>query len=140
VVLQLTALALAGGVTVDRFVVWAQIDEAQHFAYVEELAEDARLPWLGRDTVSDEVLAISHGTSPGPSPVDPAAAGLGGQSYEAFQPPLYYVLAVPAFLVAADHLDKVRVLRAFDVLLLLAAAGALWLLARQVFGPSVLLT
>jgi hypothetical protein len=42
-------------------------------------------------------------------------------------------------MVAADHLDKVRLLRAFDVLLLLAAAGALWLLARQAFGPNVLL-
>jgi hypothetical protein len=62
VVLQLTALALAGAVTVDRFVVWAPIDEAQHFAYVEELAEDGRLPWLGRDTVSNEVLAISRST------------------------------------------------------------------------------
>ena len=64
--------------------------------------------------------AITDRTWPRPSPVDPATRGLAGRSYEAFQPPLYYVVAAPAFLLAGDHLTKVKVLRAFD---LRAAAG-----------------
>jgi hypothetical protein len=50
------------------------------------------------------------------------------------QPPLYYVLATPAFLLPFDHREKVFVLRAFDVLLLASALALAAALARNVLG------
>jgi len=129
VLLQVLAVAVLGGATVARFHVWADVDERPHYDYVQAVAEDGRLPQL-TDLVSPEVQAITDRTWPEPSPVDPASRGLAGRSYEAFQPPLYYLVAAPAFLVEADHLRKVKVLRAFDLLLVLAAVALLWRLSR----------
>ncbi|MET0685094.1 MAG: hypothetical protein ABW060_07250 [Solirubrobacteraceae bacterium] len=128
VVLQVLAIVVLGAATVARFHVWADVDERPHFDYVQAVAEDGRLPEL-TDLVSPEVQAITDRTWPEPSPVDPAIRGLAGRSYEAFQPPLYYLVAAPAFLVEADHLRKVKVLRAFDLLLVLAAVALLWRLS-----------
>lgn len=122
-----------GAVVVDRFQVWAYIDERAHFSYVQTVAEDGRLPALD-DLASPETQAITDRTWPAPSPTDPATLGLGGRSYEGFQPPLYYGLAVPAYAIASDHRDKVFVLRIFDLLLYLVGAGFLWLLARRLGG------
>ena len=138
VTLQLAAIALLGAITVAKLQIFAEVDEAQHVAYVEEVAQHGRLPFLGHDLISPDLLAVSRGTYPRPAPLSPAQAGFGAISYEAFQPPLYYVLAVPAYLVAGDERAKVRVLRGFDVVLLLLAAGALWLLCRRAFPDDPL--
>ena len=139
VVLQLVALVVLGGVTVARFHVWSPIDERAHYDYVQKVAEDHRLPLLS-DPVSPEVQAISDGTWPQPSPVDPATiGGLAGRSYEAFQPPLYYVVAAPAFALEGDHLKKLKVLRAFDLALVLLAAFLLWRLSLRVAPAAPLL-
>lgn len=138
--LQVAAIVVVGGATVARFHVFAPIDERQHFAYVQEVAEHGRLPRLGRDVVSWQVQAINDGTYPRRSPRDPRLIGLAGQSYEAFQPPLYYVVAAPAFLVAgSNYRHKATAVRAFDLLLLLSAVGALALLARAVFAERWLI-
>jgi len=121
---------------VARFPVWALVDERAHYAYVQEVAEQGRLPFLGRSLISPQVQALDDGTYPGPPRTDPRTRGLAGQSYEAFQPPLYYALAAPAFRLPVDHAGKVRVLRALDLGLLLVAAGLLWLLARRVLGDA----
>lgn len=130
VALQLLALAVLGAVTVARFHVWAAIDESAHYAYVQSVAEDGRLPRID-DLVSPRVQAITDNTWPRPSGTDPRDAGLIGRSYEAFQPPLYYLAATPAYLLGGDHRDKVFALRAFDLLLVLAAAAVLFALARR---------
>ncbi len=122
-----------GAVVVDRFQVWAYIDERAHYSYVQSIAEDGRLPALD-DLASPETQAITDRTWPSPSPTDPATLGLGGRSYEAFQPPLYYAVAAPAYALAGDHRDKVFVLRVFDLLLYLVGAGLLWLLSRRLGG------
>ena len=133
--LQVAAIAVVGGATVARFHVFASVDERQHFAYVQEVAEHGRLPHLGRDLVSWQIQAINDGTYPRHSPRDPRLIGLAGQSYEAFQPPLYYVVAAPAFLVGgSNYRHKVTAVRAFDLALLLGAVAALALLARAVFA------
>jgi 4-amino-4-deoxy-L-arabinose transferase-like glycosyltransferase len=133
--LQVAAIVVVGGVTVARFHVFAPIDERQHFAYVQEVAEHERLPHLGRDLVSWQIQAINDRTYPRRSPRDPRLIGLAGQSYEAFQPPLYYIVATPAFLVAgSNYRHKVTAVRAFDLVLLLTAVAALALLARAVFA------
>ncbi len=138
VVLQVMAVVVLGAATVARFHVWADVDERPHYDYVQTVAEDGRLPLL-TDLVHPEVQAITDRTWPAPSPVDPASRGLAGRSYEAFQPPLYYLLAAPAFLLEPDHLRKVKVLRALDLLLVLVAVGLLWPLARALRPEDPLL-
>jgi 4-amino-4-deoxy-L-arabinose transferase-like glycosyltransferase len=136
--LQLGALVVLGAITVERFHVWAPVDERAHYAYVQSVAEEHRLPTL-TDLVSPEVQAITDDTWPRPSPTDPATIGLAGRSYEAFQPPLYYVVAGPAFVLVRDHLRKVTALRAFDLVLLAIAIWLLWRLSRRVAGDARLL-
>jgi hypothetical protein len=133
-VLQIAAIVTLGAVTVSRFHVFAEVDERAHLAYVQEVAEHGRIPLVGRDHVSWQELAIEHGTYPRPSGLDPRMLGLGGSSYEGWQPPLYYVLAAPAFLIVHNYHDKVYAVRAFDLLLLLAGVVILAFLARAVFG------
>ena len=130
VALQIAAIAVLGGVTAVRFHVFAAVDELAHVSYVQDVAEQGALPWLGRSYVSWQMEAIEQDTYPRRSTVDPRHYGLAGYSYEAFQPPLYYLLAVPAFAIPSNYRDKVIAVRLFDVLLLLAAVALLALLAR----------
>ena len=131
VALQLIALLALAGVTVSRFRVWADIDERPHYDYVQKVAEDHRIP-RPTDLVIPEVQAITDRTWPQPSQTDRAAIGQPGRSFEAIQPPLYYVAAVPAFAAVGDHRDKVYALRIFDALLLAVTVLLLWGLARAV--------
>jgi hypothetical protein len=133
-VLQIAAILVFGAVTVSRFHVFAEVDERAHLAYVQEVAEHERIPWVGRDYVPWQELAIEQGTYPRPSQLDPRLLGLRGSSYEGWQPPLYYVLAAPAFLIPSNYRDKVYAVRAFDLFLLSAALIVSALLARAVFG------
>jgi 4-amino-4-deoxy-L-arabinose transferase-like glycosyltransferase len=123
---QLLALVVLAVMTGQRFHVWAAVDEVQHYDYVQTIAEDDRLPEI-RDPIHPEI------------PRNPATAGLGSYSYEAFQPPLYYLLAVPAFSVPDDYETKLRAVRQFDAVLLLLAAGVVFLLARAVLPQRPLL-
>lgn len=133
-VLQIAAILVLGAVTVSRSHVFAEVDERAHLAYVQEVAEHGRIPRVGRDHVSWQELAIEQGTYPRPSGLSPRLLGLRGSSYEGWQPPLYYLLAAPAFLIPGDYHHKILAVRAFDLLLLLAAVAILALLARAVFG------
>jgi 4-amino-4-deoxy-L-arabinose transferase-like glycosyltransferase len=133
-VLQIAAILVLGAVTVSRFHVFAEVDERAHLAYVQEVAEHERIPWVGRDYVSWQELAIEQGTYPRRSQLDPRLLGLRGSSYEGWQPPLYYVLAAPAFLIPSNYRDKVYAVRVFDLFLLFAALVVSALLAKAVFG------
>ncbi len=130
--LQIAGIFVLGAVTVARFHIFAEVDERAHLAYVQEVAEHGRIPWVGRDHVSWQELAIEQGTYPRPSGLDPGAIGLRGSSYEGWQPPLYYALATPVYLIPSNYRDKVLAVRAFDLLLLLLAVAALAVLARAV--------
>ena len=134
VAVLLAGLLLCGGATVARFHVWAQVDERHHYAYVQELAEHGRLPRIA-DALPWEAWAINtaHPTRSGL-----AQAGAIGQSYEAWQPPLYYLAATPVFLTVGDHRHKVFALRAFDLALVLVAAALLWRLARRALPEAPL--
>jgi 4-amino-4-deoxy-L-arabinose transferase-like glycosyltransferase len=134
---QLVALLFCGAMTVARFHVWAEIDERAHYAYVQEVAENGRLPRID-DVVSWQVQAITDNTWPHRSDREPAQAGLAGRNYEAFQPPLYYLASVPAFAVGGDHRHKVFALRIFDLVLLAVAAALLFVLAREVVPDAPL--
>lgn len=133
VVLQIAAIVVLGVVTIFRFHIFAEVDERAHLAYVQEVAEHQRIPWLGRDYVPWQELALEAHVYPRHSALNPRLLGVRGSSYEAWQPPLYYVLAAPAFSIPSDYRDKVFATRAFDLLLLLATVAILALLARAVF-------
>jgi hypothetical protein len=133
-IVQIAAIFVLGAVTVARFHIFAAVDERAHLAYVQEVSEHGRLPWLGRNYVSWQELAIEAHTYPRHSSLNPRLIGLRGVSYEAWQPPLYYVLAAPAFLIPSNYHDKIFAVRAFDLLLLMAAVAVLALLAKAVFN------
>jgi 4-amino-4-deoxy-L-arabinose transferase-like glycosyltransferase len=112
-------------------------DEIAHFSYVQSVAEEGRLPVLGPTLISPQAEAIYEGTYPAPGRLDPAERGLGGLSYEAFQPPLFYLLAAAPFrLAGGDYVVKLRVIRLIGLGLLLAAALLLWRLTAEVIGDS----
>jgi hypothetical protein len=119
---QLALLVVLGLVTVAAFPVWALVDELAHFDYAQTVAEEGRLPFLGRDTVDDATQELGDG---------PVREGLTRQSYEAFQPPLQYVVAAPVVLVLGDGLAAVRALRGLGLVALLVSAWLVWLLARR---------
>ncbi len=129
---QLLTLTVFGIMTVSRFPVWSPIDEGAHYAYVQEIAQHGRLPVLGKTYTSQAVLAITHHANPAHFYIDPTTQGLGGLSYEAFQPPLYYAIAAPVFDAVPGYMNKVYALRAFDLLLLLLAAVLALRLCRAV--------
>ncbi|MGH2851309.1 MAG: hypothetical protein ACRDLP_11900 [Solirubrobacteraceae bacterium] len=132
IALQLAAIVVVGGVTAVRFHIFASVDELPHVSYIQDIADQGALPFLGRTYVSWQMEAIEQDTYPRPSAVDPHHYGLAGYSYEAFQPPLYYLLAVPAFEIPSNYRDKVIAVRLFDLLLLAAALAVLWPLARAI--------
>jgi 4-amino-4-deoxy-L-arabinose transferase-like glycosyltransferase len=138
VAVQLAALLVVAVGTVARFPVWALVDEAAHFDYVQWIAEDGRLPVLDEDRVHAEVLAIDEGVYPNPPRVPAEERGLFGRSYEGFQPPLAHLLATPVYALAGDHERKLRALRALGVALLAAAVWLTWLLARRVVPDAPL--
>ncbi|MET0513010.1 MAG: glycosyltransferase family 39 protein [Thermoleophilaceae bacterium] len=135
---QLAAIAVCAAAVVVDFPVWALVDEAAHYDYVQWIAEDGRLPVLDEDPVHPEVLAIEEGTYPAPPRVSAGERGLFGRSYEGFQPPLSYLVASPVFAVAGDHERKLRALRALGVVLLAAAVFLTWMLARRVMPDAPL--
>lgn len=138
-VLQIAAILVTGAVTAVRFHIFAAVDERADVAYVQEVAEHGRLPRLAHDYVSWQVEAIADNTYPRHSTRDPRRLGLAGLSYEAFQPPLYYALAAPAFLLTGNYRDKVIAVRLFNLLLLIAALAIVAALARSVFAERWLL-
>ena len=129
---QIAAIVVLGAVTALRFHIFAAVDELAHVSFVQEVAEHATLPWEGRSFVSWQMEAIENDVYPRHSTVNPQLIGPAGYSYEGFQPPLYYLLAVPAFAIPVNYRDKVIAVRLFDLVLVLAAAALLALLARAV--------
>jgi 4-amino-4-deoxy-L-arabinose transferase-like glycosyltransferase len=138
VAVQLAAILFAAVATAARFPVWALVDEAAHYDYVQSVAEDGRIPVLDEDRVHAEVLAIDEGVYPAPPRVPASERGLFGRSYEGFQPPLAYLLATPVYAVPSDHEVKLRALRGLGVVLLGGAVLLTWLLARRVVPDAPL--
>ena len=138
VAVQLAALLVAAVATATSFPVWALVDEAAHYDYVQSIAEDGRLPVLDEDRVHDEVLAIDEDVYPAAPRVPASERGLFGRSYEGFQPPLAYLLATPVYAVPSDHEPKLRALRGLGVVLLGVAVLLTWRLARRVVPDAPL--
>ena len=132
VVLQLATIVVFGAITAARYPLWSAVDEGAHFEYVQWVAEHGSLPVLGSTPASGQELAIGQGVYPRHTTFKPADSGLSGLSYEAFQPPLYYVVAAPVFDLSGNYRTKAFLLRYFGLVLLLVAAALLARLSRQV--------
>lgn len=131
VLVELLTVVAFGVLTVTRYPLFGP-DEMAHYSYVQSIAEQQQLPILGRAPMSPEALAIETGAYPRIPHFDEARMGLVGLSYEAFQPPLYYLAAAPVFAAVPGYRAKAYALRSFDLFLfLLAVALAAWL-ARSV--------
>lgn len=131
VLAELVTLVVFGVLTVARYPLFGP-DEMAHYSYVQSIAEHQQLPILGQSPMSPEALAIEAGAYPRIPHFDEAKMGLVGLSYEAFQPPLYYLAAAPVFAAVPGYRAKAYALRSFDLFLfLLAVALAAWL-ARSV--------
>ena len=133
VVVQILAILVAGCLTAYEYRPWS-VDESAHYDYVEYVAREGRLPVLGRDLTHDDVLALSQGRYPQPTTLDPRTLGVFGQSYEAFQPPLYYLAVAPFWFVTRDAGQRYKVLRLVGVGFLLATVLVLLVLCRLLVG------
>ncbi len=105
---------------------WAVTDENAHVSYVAAVGA-GHYPLLNHFPIQAEIARV----------VQPAAS-FGNESYEAFQPPLYYALmAIPWDLAraAGGVRAAVHVLRLLDAGLLAINVGLLWALARRI-APS----
>ncbi len=129
---QVVTIAVLGVVVAFRAPVFSPVDEEAHYSYVQQIAQHGSLPVLGRSPTSLQGLEIAEGTYPRPPTRRYTLGELSGIDYEALQPPLYYLAAVPAFDLTPNYADKVYSLRLFDVVLLLATLAGAGRLARVV--------
>jgi hypothetical protein len=105
---------------------WAITDERAHVSFIAAIGA-GHLPLLGHFPLQPDLARVGN------RPVLFTT-----QSYEAFQPPLYYALmAIPWDLAkaAGGITAAVHTLRLLDALLLAVDIGLLWALARRV-APS----
>ncbi|MBV8984303.1 MAG: hypothetical protein JO248_07670 [Acidimicrobiia bacterium] len=119
VAVELIAVLALGIFTITNFQIWAPVDERGHFDYVETVADQHRLPTLDRHL--------------------PLGRSYGAHTYEAFQPPAYYVVAAPLLTMTHDHHTRILILRSFGLVLLLLTIFVFWHLVLTVFPARPLL-
>jgi hypothetical protein len=114
---------------------WQVPDEPAHYNYIADLAHTGRLPVLEPgDYPAGYLEEIKHARFPPSMSIDSIA-------YEAWQPPLYYLLATPLFLATAGLPTATQVIA---LRLISVAAGAVLLyttyqLVKVIFGNDELL-
>jgi len=81
---------------------WQVPDEPAHYNYIRQLAEGRRLPVLEQEDYSQTDLARMVKER------FPAELSIRPLSYEDHQPPLYYVLALPVYLLSDGSLLALR--------------------------------
>ncbi|MFN8468967.1 MAG: hypothetical protein U0X20_25645 [Caldilineaceae bacterium] len=121
---------------------WGLIDEAQHVDYIWHIAERGEFPVAGKTSLAppvvDSLFATRHWfVFHWSTPVSTALAdlGAGGYSYEAYHPPLYYLLMAPIYLGSPGSiLDRLFVLRAVALALSLVTVWLFFRLSALVSG------
>lgn len=157
----LAAVALVGLAWALIMPAWQAPDENAHFAYVQSLSEQGRLPQdaarplasteqlRAADAVNSDQTAATLATKPEWDPgayerwrVTAAALGPadradgGGPNPAGPNPPLYYAAAAAADELAGggDIFARLVAMRLLSVALLLVTVSGAWLLAGEVFG------
>jgi 4-amino-4-deoxy-L-arabinose transferase-like glycosyltransferase len=139
---------------------WQSPDENSHFAYVQTLAENHRLPRstgpifsteqeFAADRSNADQTAAQRAVKPEWSKAayerwraeasrqgESARDDGGGPVPSRSNPPLYYAYEVPAYWAESggDIFDRLYLMRLWSVALLLVAAAATWFLAGELFG------
>jgi 4-amino-4-deoxy-L-arabinose transferase-like glycosyltransferase len=139
VVLEVIGIIVFGSITIQRYPLWSLVDEGAHFDNVIYVAQHGSYPVLGKTPATEQELAIGQGIYPRHTTINPRTFGLGGLSYEAFQPPLYYYVAAPVTFLSGNYHTKAILLRYFGLLLLIAAIALLARLSRHVLKERWLL-
>lgn len=120
---------------------WGLLDEQQHFHYIQHLAQESALPIVGHTYLSPEIMESMFETGhwetfhwPTPSSNDPREMGLQAHSYEGYQPPLFYLLLVPAYaILPGGVLLKLYLLRLLAVCLSLFTIVIIYNTAADLF-------
>src|SRR5205823_6208184 len=98
IALQVVLVLGLGLVVAGRQAFWGAIDEAAHVSYVQIVADQHRLPVLGRDCLDPALARLKLGSYKGVLARGPGCGrDFGTASYEAFQPLLAYVAYAPLF-------------------------------------------
>ena len=122
--LIVAAYLFVGGLYAVVTPAWQAPDEPAHYNYVRALAEDGRLPVLRPgDYPAAYLEQIKSARFPPDMPIDPIC-------YEAWQPPLYYILAMPIYWLAGGALIPLRLLSVTLGAGLVVTANALALTVR----------
>jgi hypothetical protein len=133
-----------GGLYASFLPPWGLVDEQQHFHYIQHLAEKGSIPIAGQTVVSAEIIASLFETrkwenfhSATFSSEDPREMGLDGQSYEGYQPPVFYALFVPLYLAfPGDVVDKLFWLRWASVGLSLVTVWIAYRIVLELFPEN----
>jgi hypothetical protein len=113
-----------------KSIMWSPIDEVAHYDYIDKLS-DLKIP-----SPSDDISAYTlHITTEVFSKIPDKKIGLMNKSYEAQQPPIYYLLlAVPNYVLKALSVDPKRqilILRLFNQLFILLACVLIILIFKE---------
>jgi Dolichyl-phosphate-mannose-protein mannosyltransferase len=106
---------------------WNNPDEPAHYVYIARIAETGTLPVLEPgdwDPVRLEPLIRSH---------FPPGTSIDFLRYEAWQPPLYYLVSAPVYRLAPPE-ARLQALHAFNILLGGASLALTYLVARAFFA------
>jgi 4-amino-4-deoxy-L-arabinose transferase-like glycosyltransferase len=113
---------------------WNNPDEPAHYVYIAHIAETGTLPVLEPgDWTPDRLEPLIRGHFP-----QGEATAIDFLRYEAWQPPLYYLVSAPVYRLAPEA-SRLEALHAFNILLGAASLMLAYLVARAFFaGPGVL--
>ncbi|MBI4786445.1 MAG: hypothetical protein HY782_05295 [Chloroflexi bacterium] len=114
---------------------WQAPDEPAHFNYIRTIGETGTLPVLQEGDYNQDYLEkIKAAKFPASMPIDSIR-------YESYQPPLYYLSAVPVYLVArAGGIDAaVLALRLYSVALEVIVLLLAFAIVREMFPDDPLL-
>ncbi len=134
-VLVLVLYVLVAGLYAVETPKWQAPDEPAHFNYIRTIAETGTLPVLQPGDYDQDYLdEIKSRHFPADMSVDPIR-------YESWQPPLYYLAAVPFYFASrAGGVDaQVLTLRMFSVLLEVIVLLIAYAVVREVFSADRLL-
>jgi 4-amino-4-deoxy-L-arabinose transferase-like glycosyltransferase len=131
-----------GGMYASYMPAWGLVDEEQHFHYIQSLVEQHFIPVTGKAMLSPEIVDSVFETRrwerfmwPAPSSRNTADMGLEGQSYEGYQPPLYYLVLAPLYSIwPGSILSRLFALRWASVALSLVSVLLVFQTARYLFG------
>jgi len=126
---------------------WGIIDEIQHFHYIQFIAEEHRLPVMWQEKLSEDIIDSMltskryftlFGTQMPSRTEIIDHVQLDYESYEAYQPPIYYLFLSLFYPLGPDDvLSKLFILRVIGVLLSTITLSMIWISSRLLFPQKI---